>query len=416
MVYISKKKGIKDFFKTRNLKYYIAFLILFIAIIAVIVIVNKNEKPADNSEDDDHITVDETTTAYEEDTNPVARGIYRICINKSTHMVAAYAYDDKNESYSKTPSRYMIAAIGDIPDGTYNSQKGNKSSWFEADNGFYRYYSDFDDDIVFHSSLYKNMNDKNSLIVDDYNTIGSDSSNMGITLQVSDAKWIYENCSYESEIVVYSKDTEQIEADFISVTDIPDGVTWEPTDNSEVSVWCQSEIKLLDCAQELTVKTGSNLNAVLRHVNARNEADESIVSYVYITGKYNLNKAGVYNITLNLLDVYGNHLTRAVELTVEESESDADENSETEDETESETDTKESVSSETTTSDAPTQDQQTTEVTQSVEESIDVTETTTEEEETTTVLSETTEVTTEESVSETETESLEDVTLPDETE
>ena len=50
MVYISKKRGIKDFFKTRNMKYYIAFMILFLAVIATIIIVSKRIRPDGRSD------------------------------------------------------------------------------------------------------------------------------------------------------------------------------------------------------------------------------------------------------------------------------------------------------------------------------------------------------------------------------
>ncbi len=340
MVYLSKKRGLKGFFKTGNLKYYIAFFVLFLAVIAVIIIVSRRIKPDDDdiNKESDIATEDKTTEAYTDNTT-TTRGVYKICVNKSTYMISVYAYDEKSDSYSDSPARCMLGGIGDLDEGTYSSGKGAKSSWSTADNGFYRYYSDFGNDIVFHSALYNVMNDKNSLNTADYAAIGSHSENKGITLLLADAKWIYENCSFESEIVVYQKADEEIDCDFISPIDIPEGITWEPTDTSDGSVWCQSEITTLDCAAELTVETGSDINSILSHVNARNKAGESVISYVYIIGEYNLDKAGTYNISLNLIDVYGNYLTRAVELTVEKSDDDTTGNDETEIKTISPTET-----------------------------------------------------------------------------
>ena len=40
MIYTSKKKGFLDFLKTGNWKYYTAFFVLFIAIIAVIITIS----------------------------------------------------------------------------------------------------------------------------------------------------------------------------------------------------------------------------------------------------------------------------------------------------------------------------------------------------------------------------------------
>ncbi len=329
MVYISKKRGLKDFFKTKNLKYYIAFFMIFLTLIAVIVIISRNIKPESDVVENE-TTEDETDTGHQDETASALRGVYRICVNKATHMVSAYQYNEADGAYSDSPSRYMIAGIGVIENGTYSSGEGSKRSWSETDDGYYRYYSDFGEGIIFHSAIYNTMNDKNSLDVSDYEKIGTDTDGTGITLQLADAKWIYENCSFESEIVVYEDEDEEIDADFIDIMEIPDGITWEPTDDAEGSVWCPSEAVSLDCADEITVTAGSGMGAVLSHVNARGRAGESLISYVYITGEYNLNQAGSYNITLNLADLYGNYLTRQTRLIVEDDETAAPDTSEAE--------------------------------------------------------------------------------------
>ena len=68
----------------------------------------------------------------------------------------------------------------------------------------------------------------------------------------------------------------------------------------------------------------SIINDIFKHVNARDKDNTSVISYVYITGKYDLDKAGEYEITLNLVDTSGNHLTKQITLIVKESESTED--------------------------------------------------------------------------------------------
>ena len=98
MVYISKKRGIKDFFKTRNMKYYIAFMILFLAVIATIIIVSKRIRP-DGRSDAAPTDTESDTESYNEPVTS-ARGMYRITINLATHMITAYAYDETKGEYS----------------------------------------------------------------------------------------------------------------------------------------------------------------------------------------------------------------------------------------------------------------------------------------------------------------------------
>lgn len=324
MVYISKKRGIKDFFKTRNMKYYIAFMILFLAVIATIIIINKRIKPGNDEPDQIPGNTESVTEPYDEPVTS-AKGLYRININLATHMITAYAYDESDGSYSKEPGRCMIAGIGSMTNGSYKGDNGVKIAWFESDGGYYRYYSDYGSGIIFHSALYDVSNDKNSLNTADYNTIGTDTDTSGITLQVADAKWIYENCSYQSEFVIYSDPDEANDYEYLKKTNIPEGITWDPTDTTEEnSVWCPTEIKLLDCDSSIEVSQGDGINDIFKHVNARDKDNASVISYVYITGRYDLNKAGEYEITLNLADTSGNHLTKAVTLIVKESETESE--------------------------------------------------------------------------------------------
>ena len=323
MVYISKKRGIKDFFKTRNMKYYIAFMISFLAVIATIIIVSKKIRP-DSKSDAAQTDTESETESYNEPVTS-ARGMYRININLATHMITAYAYDESEGDYSKEPGRYMIAGIGSMTEGSYQASNGIKMTWFESEGGYYRYYSNYGNDIAFHSALYNTSNDKNSLNASDFNTIGNDTDTPGITLQLADAKWIYENCSYQSEFVIYSDPDENVDYEYLKKTDIPDGITWDPTDTTDDnSVWCPTEIKLLESDSEIEVKVGDSINDIFKHVNARDKDNASVISYVYITGTYDLDKAGEYEITLNLADTSGNHLTKQITLIVQESESSED--------------------------------------------------------------------------------------------
>lgn len=79
MVYISNRRGFKDFFKSRNTKFYIAIMIIFIAVvITTAIIIHKAKK----YNDDKHNTSDTASeNIYSEPDSESAtdiEGIYNI--------------------------------------------------------------------------------------------------------------------------------------------------------------------------------------------------------------------------------------------------------------------------------------------------------------------------------------------------
>ena len=83
MVYNSKRSRM-DFFKTRNMKYYVAFLAMLMVIIATILLVKKNTDNRKNNE------TPKVSVAEEESTTiPIisSKGKYKICVNKALFQV-----------------------------------------------------------------------------------------------------------------------------------------------------------------------------------------------------------------------------------------------------------------------------------------------------------------------------------------
>ncbi|MGN0370605.1 MAG: immunoglobulin-like domain-containing protein [Butyrivibrio sp.] len=318
MIYTSKKKGFLDFLKTGNWKYYTAFFVLFIAIIAVIITISvrSSKHTSDPSETDlaDNSNTSETMEEYVSQ-----RGKYKICINTANFQITAYSWNNETEVFKDTPDRYMEAAFLMFEPGSYeaDSNVSYKNTWIKnEDNSYYRYVTDLGNGFIFHSASYNTMNDKNSLVVSDYESIGGTSSSPGITLQISDAKWIYENCSLDSIVYVYNDETEEVSTDLIKVIDIPNGITWDPTDTSAGSPWCQSHVEKLTSQPEISVTEGTPDSVILSYAKAYDNNNLDVSANIYITGGYNLNKAGEYSITYNISDIYGNTLRSVSKLTV----------------------------------------------------------------------------------------------------
>lgn len=324
MFYTSKRRSFKKFLQNKNLKYYAAFLMVFLVLISVIIFINKNN--LNNTSNSNTQKEQETTSTKEGDTVVAAKGSYYLRLNLSNGQLSIHEYDSKNGTYSSTPVKYMLAAYSNsLKEGIYaaDSTLTLKSSWLNnGDNTFYRFNSKFTDTISFHSALYSKNTDKNSLIVEDYNTIGNSVDTSGITLTLADAKWIYENCSFESKIECYTNADEDVSADTLIA--IPSGITWDPTDDATGSPWCQTHIDSLSVIKgTLTLPAGSSLTALTSNVTATDESGASVVAHVYITGTYDLNKAGKYYITYNLTDIYGSHEEKTITLQITEAETTA---------------------------------------------------------------------------------------------
>ncbi len=347
MIYTSKRRKFKDFVKTRNWSYYLIFLVLFATIIACVFIgISKSDKKPSTE------PATETTVADNTESNVIAdtteKGKYQIGINIANYQISIYEWDDNKNEFKTNAIKYMPAAINiKLTEGTYSFGKDDleKSNWFTTSSGeIYRYYTAFSDEIIFHTSRYKEHNNKNSLDVISYNNIGKSMNAPGITLLCSDAKWIYENCSYSSEVYVYNDPDEAINENITPIIPIPDGLTWDPTDISSGSTFCQNKVGSIKCIYDsVNINHNGNVDFVKTFVKAYDEYGNDISSYVFtnLTGTFDTVES--LEMTFYVADIYGNVISDSIIVNVvpteDESESDTESENETEDKSASETET-----------------------------------------------------------------------------
>lgn len=341
MIYTSKRRKFNDFVKTHNWKYYLLFLILFITIVVTVVILSNKDNIHPEPVVDTTPVVNETDTTKDnnETQTAVVKGKYRICVNLANNIVSIYEWDNTTNEFSGNPVKRLPAATDKaLKEGeyTFTKDKMQKKVWFndEKNNRAVRYYSCFDN-IKFHSAIYESEGDKNSLKVDSYNLInGTSYSDNGIILLCSDARWIYENCSYASEIVIFNDETEEIRGEFERIISIPEGITWEPTDISEDSPYCPTRIADFNCVYEQfqTIK-GAGITVLEPYIQAVDVNGNDIRSYVYTNFDDKFTESGVFKVEFIIADVYGTVMKDHFMVTVIDMEkpenSDNDENSET---------------------------------------------------------------------------------------
>lgn len=323
MVYRSKRRKFNDFVRTHNWKYYLLFLIVFVTIVAAVVIIAFKTKTSESTENTTTTPQPSETENVTGEQNINVKGKYLISINTANNIISIYSWDADTENFSSSPVREMPAAFPDnIEEDEYSFSKDDlaKTIWYHAEtDGFYRYQSDFGGKFIFHSARYFADGNKNSLDIDSYNSIGSSTSSNGFLLLCSDARWIYENCSYASEIQVIFD--ESISSDNIksSIIPIPDGLSWDPTDTADDSPFCQTVLKEFNCTiQYATLPAGVGTEPLFKFVKAYDENGTDVSSYVYTTWTETFVSAGTYVIPFYIADIYGNVLTDTINVTVKE--------------------------------------------------------------------------------------------------
>lgn len=325
MIYSSKRNKFKNFIKTRNMKYYVAFLALLAAVIVmVIVISHNNRQPEDAPSGAEELSVTDTDYETSETEAPItAVGKYKLRVNLSTHMVSIHEWSSAASAFDEKPFKFMICSVnGDIKAGEYPGISDNsRELWHSENDLFYRYHVRFNDNISFHSAAYEKRNDAGSILPESYEKLNFGNSEYGITLLLADAKWIYENCSGESVIELYDG-TDEVpdEASYNRYISLPEGVRWDPTDTASDSLWCRTRIKSLTSPDILSLKINTPAEFMMSFAKALDENDSDVSACIYITGTYDNSKPGLYAVTYNLIDIYGNHLTKNVYVTIEEPE------------------------------------------------------------------------------------------------
>lgn len=329
MVYISNRRGFKDFFKSRNTKFYIAIMIIFIAVvITTAIIIHKAKKYNDDKHNTSDTASENNFSESDSESATDIEGIYNIQINLSNYTITIKDYNDNFV-------RKMLCSFNSFEEGEYKNTGGTglRNVWYDDKNNFYRYYTDFGNGLIFHSALYSEKNNKNSLNSDEYNMIGGKNNTPGITLSVADAKWIYEHCSFDSVITIY---TDKNERHTLELIKIPDGITWDPTDVTTGSPWVQTRIKSMDAPSTITMEEkNSDLSNIRKQIKAFDTDNNDISDYVIISGNFNLNSHGKYQMEIRLIDIYGNDLRKDIELIVTEKETESETETETETESES---------------------------------------------------------------------------------
>mgnify|MGYP000844868911 CR=1 FL=1 len=271
---------------------------------------------SDPSISDMDFTLPEDSTEETETTLPYDEYPYLIKVNRVENCVTVYVKDSKGEF--TVPYKAMACSTGKVinntPLGTFSTS--SSYTWrLMVDGTHSQYATRFNGGILFHSVPCYSAN-KNQLEYEEFNKLGSPASLGCVRLTVADAKWIYDNCPYGTKVIVYDDSTSPGPLGKPSVIKIPDDSPnkgWDPTDPDSANPWnsCSPCIT----ASDITVSVGANIN-ILSTVSAKDTCGNDISASVKLSGSYNTNAPGTYQITLSVIDLLGRSATKTITIKV----------------------------------------------------------------------------------------------------
>lgn len=243
---------------------------------------------------------------------------YYIKINRQQNCVTIYT-QDADGKYT-VPVKAMVCSTGvrnATPLGKFSL--GTKYRWHELMGPVYgQYCCRITGAILFHSVFYSTT-DPSTLNYNAYNRLGTAASHGCVRLTVADAKWIYDNCSSGTTVEIYDSSNPGPlgKPTPIRIDTSSRYRGWDPTDPDARNPWPKPKAPpTIKGAKSMTVERGSAEKVLTSGVSACDDSGKKLK--VEISGKYNLNRIGKYEITYKATDADGNAAKKTVTITVKD--------------------------------------------------------------------------------------------------
>lgn len=233
--------------------------------------------------------------------NPVqaqAASKYTIYVNRKTNLV--------NVTNSKTGKlvKAMYCSTGrnyKTISGTYNTTA--KYKWRSLLHGVYGQYSTrIYGSYLFHSVPYYSVN-KSKVSTKEYNKLGQQASAGCIRLAVTDAKWIYDNCSIGTKVVIGESRTLKKPTRPKVKVSTKRKAWWDPTDPDTRNPY-RPKLALKSNAAK-TIAYGSTFNiANMLNVRSSYASRTALLKSLKVKGNVNTKKSGIYKVSCTITDPY----------------------------------------------------------------------------------------------------------------
>lgn len=168
---------------------------------------------------------------------------YLIQINRTTNTVTVLTADKKKKGYSIPVKSFLCSTGTATPKGNFRTT--DKYRWHALFHNVYgQWCTRITGNILFHSVYYITNEDANTLDVAEFNKLGTAASAGCIRLCCADTKWIYDNCSPKTDVIIYD-DLNPGPFGIPEALILDADHTWDPTD-PEMKYLCKEN----GCHQE----------------------------------------------------------------------------------------------------------------------------------------------------------------------
>ena len=241
---------------------------------------------------------------------------YMIRVNRYYNTVTVYE-QDKNGEYTK-PMKAMTCSVGSQArtlQGTF--QLKEKYRWKLLMGDVYgQYATRIVGGILFHSVYYYENGNPASLATAEFNKLGQAASHGCIRLSVADAKWIYDNCTTGTTVVIFDDKTSPGPLGKPDTVKAKRGVGWDPTDPDSRNPYL-ADIPQLYGVKDTEIAWGSTVD-VTKGITAKSATGKDLTSRMEIEGKVDTLIPGEYKVTYYVEDEVGRFKMKVATFTVGE--------------------------------------------------------------------------------------------------
>lgn len=251
---------------------------------------------------------------------------YMIMVNRAANCVTVYEKDAAGEF--TVPVKAFVCSCGreghETPLGTFKTS--NYYEWrLMVDGSYGQYAVRFNRGIMFHSVPYYTKNAGN-MEWEQFNLLGEPASLGCVRLACADAKWIYDNCKEGTKVVVYD-DAENPgplgKPEEMKLSEENPMRMWDPTDMSSKNPWNQVRPMLYltgaQTSEVLMLPVGASLHDIysaIGLVDATGRAYDIGEYIIDISGRYDLNQQGMYDVSVRGVGTHGVRTEKLMKLLV----------------------------------------------------------------------------------------------------
>ena len=225
---------------------------------------------------------------------------YEVHVNKQMNCITVYKRTKKG-TYTKAVKSMVCSAGTDTPLGTF--QTSNKYYWKAMIHDVWAQYATrITGQILFHSVPYE-THEKDTLITNYYNRLGSTASAGCIRLSVIDAKWLMENCPSGTTVVI-SNSSDPGPLGKPSALRIPLNCVWDPTDPDTRNPWNSGETTITG-VKDRTIERGSKVDFYSGIIAYDIFSNQMSKDNIKITTKLDVSELGEYKVKYSYTDSNG---------------------------------------------------------------------------------------------------------------